>query len=269
MGEQRSAIEEISFVARSTNRVRILETVHDLDGATREDLRTELSVARTTVTRNVETLLEKGWLQQENGEYTVTPGGEAVIERFLDLEETVRTALRLQPFLQWTTREEFDLDLTHLQDASVTVAAPGNPWAMVNEHVARLRESSDDRVALPLTGLHAVEAVHRKVVDGDATVEMIVAEGVAETLFEDDDFAPLTRDLLDSDGFELYLTDAALPFYLGILDETVQVGVDEEGEPRALLETTDDGAREWARERLDVYRREATPLEAWPATERS
>ncbi|WP_435360027.1 helix-turn-helix transcriptional regulator [Haloarchaeobius sp. DFWS5] len=269
MDDRSAIIEEIGFLSRSTNRVRILEVIDEFDGASRDDLRTELAASRTTVTRNVEALLDRGWIRQENREYRVEPGVELVIERFRDLEETVETVQRLQPFLQWTTRETFDVDLSLLRDASLTVAEPGNPWAMVNEHVSGLRESSVDRILLPLTGLHAMEAAHQKIVNGDARAEFVVTKGVVETLFEDPDFAPLTTEMVETGRFEVYQTDEPVPFYLGVLDDTVQVGVDEEGEPRALLETTDPAVLEWASECLDSYQRGAVAVEADPVSESS
>lgn len=262
MGDRSANVEAIEFVARSTNRVQILETLQELDGATRADLRSQLSASRTTVTRNLEALQERGWLRTADQTYALAPGVDAIVDGFLDLEATVATVEDLQPFLEWTTRDAFDVDLAHLRDASITVAEPGNPWAMVNAHVNRIRESTDDRCAIPLTGLHAYEAVHEKVVSGDASTELVVSESVAETMTTDPDFVPLTVDLLEADDFEAYRTDDDVPFYVGILDDVVQVGVDEAGEPRALLETTNPAVRDWARGRLDDLRASAEPIRA-------
>lgn len=260
MTDRNDVVEDVEFIARSTNRVQLLETLRDLDGATRADLRASLSASRTTVTRNLNALEERGWVRQEDGAYVLAPGVDAIVDGFLDLEGIVATVDHLQPFLQWTTREAFDVDLEHLEDAEITVAEPGNPWAMVNAHVATLRESDDLALALPVAGLHGYEVLHERVLAGEVTVDSVVTDGVAESMTTDPEFAPLTADLLAADGFEMHRTTTEMPFFVGVLDDVVQVGVDEGGEPRALLETENDIVREWAREKLAAYRRTAEPV---------
>ncbi|NHN43250.1 winged helix-turn-helix domain-containing protein [Halorubellus sp. JP-L1] len=260
MTDRSGVVEAIEFLARSTNRVQLLETLRDRDQATRDDLRSAVSASRTTVSRNLDALVERGWIQQGDGTYALAPGVEDVLDDFLELEETVGALDHLQPFLEWTDRDAFDVDLSLLRDATVVVPEPGNPWAMVNAHVNRVRESTDDRVAIPVIGLHAYEAVHEKFVNGDARGEIVVSEHVAETMTTDPDYVPLTRELLEVEALELYRTTDDVPFYLGVLDDVVQVGVDEAGEPRALLETSNDAVREWAHERLGALRSRAEPV---------
>lgn len=254
MTERTAAVEDVEFLARSTTRVRLLETLRERDRATRDALRDAVSASRTTVSRNLDALVERGWVDVDDREYALAAGTDAVVDRFLDLESTVATADRLRPFLDHVDREAFDVDLAHLDDATVVAAEPGDPWAMVNAHVDRLRETDDDRIAVPLVGLHAMEALHEKVVDGDATVELVVSDPVAETFRSNQDYATLVDDLRAADGFELHRTEWSVPFYVGVLDDVVQVGVDEDGEPRALLETTDPAVRDWARAKIDSYR---------------
>ncbi|MFC7194956.1 hypothetical protein ACFQL4_10310 [Halosimplex aquaticum] len=43
-------------------------------------------------------------------------------------------------------------------------------------------------------------------------------------------------------------------------DEFVQVGADEDGDPRALLESDDEEVLDWARDRIEYYRRQAVPI---------
>ncbi|WP_323676036.1 winged helix-turn-helix domain-containing protein [Halorubellus sp. PRR65] len=190
------------------------------------------------------------------------PGVDAIVDKFLDLEETVATVDHLQAFLQWTTPDAFDVDLEQLRDAEITVAESENPWAMVNAHVSQLREAEDLRLALPVAGLHGYEVLHERVLAGEATVDSVVTDGVAEAMTTDPEYAPFTADLLAADGFEMRRTSTEIPFFVGVLDDVVQVGVDEGGEPRALLETENDVVREWARETLAAFKRTAETVTA-------
>lgn len=252
--ERPERIEEIEFVARSTNRVRILETLSERERATRGDLREALAASRTTVSRNLDALRERGWVRQSDREYALTPGTEAVVDRFLDLESTVETVDRLRPFLDHVDRDAFDVDLSLLADATVVTANPGDPLAMVNAHVSAIRGCSDFVAALPFFGLHAVEAVHDAVVDGDARVELVAGADALDTFLEAPEYVPFSDPLMDADGFALHRTDADVPFYVGVIDDTVQVGADENGEPGALVESSDPAVRDWAREKIDSLR---------------
>jgi|AntRauTorcE11898_2_1112593.scaffolds.fasta_scaffold03922_5 predicted transcriptional regulator len=208
MTDTEHAIETIEFIARSTNRVQLLETLHESGSADRAELREALSASRTTVTRNLDALVDRGLVCEVDGRYELSPGAELVVEGFRSLAADVATQSRLQPFLDGIDRGTFDVDLSHLTDATVTVAEPGDPLSMVNAHVSRIRESTDVTVVVPVTGLHAYEAVHETV-----------------------------------------------------LDDVVQVGVDDDGEPRALLETDDPVVRDWAHATLAAFRRDSEPVD--------
>jgi hypothetical protein len=66
--------------------------------------------------------------------------------------------------------------------------------------------------------------------------------------------------MVDTGRFEVHVHDGDIPYYLGILDDTVQMGVNEDGEPRGLLETDSEEVREWAENRYESYKQEAEPL---------
>ena len=254
MTDRSDTVEEIEFIARSTNRVRILETLSERQGATRGELRDELAASRTTVARNLDALAERGWVRQIDREYALTPGTDAVVDRFLELASTVATVDRLRPFLDHVDRDAFDVDLSHLEDAEVLTANPGDPLAMVNAHVSAIKRSTDVLLATPFLGLHATEAAHDAVVHGDARHELVATPDAVDTLQDGPEYRQYVNDLQDAAGFELHRATADVPFYVGVLDDTVQVGVDEAGEPRALLETTDPSVRDWARAKIDSFR---------------
>lgn len=254
MTERTDAVEDVEFLARSTTRVRLLETLRERGPATREDLREALSASRTTVSRNLDALCDRGWVRATDREYALSPGTDAIVDRFLDLESTVGIADHLRPFLEHVDDDAFDVDLGLLDEATVTVAEPGDPLAMVNAHVAAIQGSTDVLAAVPFLGLHATEAVHESVVDGDATVELVAGPRVVETLLEAPGYAELAADLQAADGFTLSRAPADVPFYVGVLDDVVQVGVDEDGEPRALIESTTPAVRDWARAKIDSFR---------------
>lgn len=219
-----------------------------------------LDVSRSTVDRGVRELETNGLITYAEGRYTATTLGEFATEQFFDLVETVRIGTRLEPFLRWVPADSFDLDLQYLSDADLFVPRPNDPYAMINRHVKVVENAREHRVVLPLVGLHGMEAVHEAVVENEGESEAIVAPGVAETFQSNPNYTPLFEALVASGRFDVFEYDGDIPYFVGILDETVQIGVDEEGEPRALVETTADEVYEWAEEQVERYKQQSKRL---------
>jgi hypothetical protein len=131
---------------------------------------------------------------------------------------------------------------------------------MVNEHVDTLRRAERFRSALPLISLHGFETVHERVVKDGAIHEIVVTPTVAETLRENADYADLFADLRECENFDAYVCDDEIPFYVGLIDDDgVEIGVDEDGTPRALLSTEAPTVRAWAEDVYERYRPGSEP----------
>ncbi|MFC4988474.1 helix-turn-helix transcriptional regulator [Saliphagus infecundisoli] len=220
----------------------------------------DVDCSRSTVDRAVRELESIGVVEYREGDHGVTPLGETVASGLEALVETVERRIELEPFLEWIPEGEFDLGLEHLSGAELWVPEPGDPWAMVNRHVAALEAADDVRCVLPLTGLHAYEAVYEGVVAG-GRAELIVSPDVARTFRTDPAYADMTAELATTGRYRLSRYDGSIPYFVGLLDDIVQIGVDEAGEPRALLETTDPEARRWAEGEIEAYERDGTRVD--------
>lgn len=253
-------LEAVAFLAGSPARVRILRTLRSDGPTSRDEFRTVLDAARTTVGRNLDALVERGWIARTGSRYELTPCGRLVLDGFEEARGAVRAADRLGPFVRWVDDDALDIDLRALADASVVTGDQTDPFAMVNAHVRRLREAERFRGCLPLVGLHAFETVHDRVIEDGAVHELVVTPGVAATLRESEAYADLYGALAACPRFSAYRYDGDIPFYVGLLDGTVQVGVDDDGDPQALLESTDPRVLEWAERTYRHYREAAAPL---------
>ncbi len=253
-------IGAVAFLSGSQARVALLEQLRRNGRLTERELRGRVEGARTTVHRNLDKLCERGWVRQSGGQYSITTAGEFVVDEFLELVDTVETASRLQPFLECVPGEALDLELRWLRDAELTTPEPGNPLATVNRHVERIEEASRLNALLPVAGLHPYEIVHERVCRGVMEVECIASPSVAETVLSDPDFADLTAEMLDTGQFELYTCDERIPYYLGILDDRVEIGVDDDGSPAGILGTTSENVYEWAETKYAEYRSAADPV---------
>ena len=256
-----SAIEDVEFLVRSPTRVQLLTELAAGGSRSKYELRERIGVDRTTIQRNLDALGQRGWIHREGDGYVLDPCAAHVIDAFGEFVESVDLADRLQPALQLVDPALLDVDVVHFADATVTTAKPGDPWAMVNAHVRRLEEVTDATLMIPLTGLNAKRTLHDRVVEHGARVELIVSPAVLETFRTDPDYTGYYEALKESERMTYRVYEDEMPFYLGLIDdEIVQLGVDEDGEPRALVESRNEEVRAWAARTLDAFRDEAEPV---------
>lgn len=219
----------------------------------------ELDIPRSTLDRAVRELEAVDLLTYREGEYAVTPTGEYLVYSFSAFLERAEQALEMEPFLRWLSVDDLGLDLRHLEGAELYLPDSHDPYAMVNRHVEALERANTFRAILPLVGLHAFEMCYEQVVERGARHEVITEPGVIETLQSDESYASMYRELQETDRFNVFVYEDTIPYFVGVFDdETVQIGVDEEGEPRALLETDGPETRLWAHETIDEYKQQAT-----------
>lgn len=253
-------LEEIRFLARAESRVHIMEHLAEAGSATQRDLRTELDASRTTVARALRSLADKGWIENDDGEYRPTRVGTIIADEFSELLETVRRVEELSDFLRWFPDDESAPDFLNLRDATVTTASDGDPYAPARNQTEILRTADRLRILLPSIDLEGTKTITEQVTHHGLEAETVVSPGLEETL-ESEEFAPLLREKMQTGRSTLLVSSRDLPFYLGLADDgRVQIGVeDDEGFPRALLETTDEAVREWAKDVYRTYREAAKP----------
>lgn len=251
----------VAFLARSDTRVRILRELSAADRLDRDTLRARLDVARTTLARNLDPLAERGWVAAtDTATYVLTLAGETVLAEFERFAETVTVVDEFEPFLRAVPRGAFDLHPRHLAGADLVVATPSDPYAPITRHVEAIETAERYRGLLPAVGLSAMETGTERLADG-ATAELVVGPGVAETLRSESAYADRLDEVPADAGMRLFVATEPVPFFLGVFDATVQIGVaDENGKPQALVETGDETVRAWAEETLADYRADARPL---------
>ncbi len=164
---------------------------------------------------------------------------------------------KLQSFMQWVPDGTLDLDLSLLADAEVTLAQPGDPYAMINKQVQLIKRTEWFRVVLLFTGLHATEAANEQVIQNGAQGELVVESDIADLYCSSPEYAELWGEMEATGRLELFAYDGTLPYSLGVFDDTVQIVVAERDNPRALLETTSETVREWVLEQYHDYKRHA------------
>lgn len=257
MGTNNDTSQVIDVVGQ---RVDFLEAVRDAP----KDKRTlvdETSFSRSTVDRAVRELEALELLEYSDGRYEPTSIGEFTADAYRRFTDTIEVICRLEPFLRWVSPAEFDIDLRWLSDADLFTPEPGDPFAMINRHVQLVARADEARYLLPAVGKHAAEAGRENIIENDAVAELVVSPAAAETLQTDPAYAELFDDISTIDRCRLFVHDGTIPYTIAVFDDdTVQFVVDDDGEPRCLLETDDENVCEWATNEFDTYKQRSDRL---------
>lgn len=131
--------------------------LHEAGHLDKHTITDRLDASRTTVKRNLDSLVERGWAQEVAGEYVITGPGALIAEDFVDLLESIRTAERLAPVMKWTPESTLEFDLRKLTDAKITLSKPNDPYAPVNRCAEVMESAASYRVLLPAVVRPAIE----------------------------------------------------------------------------------------------------------------
>lgn len=253
--EHETPLAAVRFLARADSRARTVEHLLEAGPTSQRELRTHLDASRTTVSRALQALEDRGWVARTEDGYRLTHAGRLVGRAFAGTLETAAAVDELAAFLRWYPAEVELPPLVEADDRAVTYSTDAAPYAPAREQTEILRTADRLRVLLPATDRDSTATLAEQVADRGLTVESVVPPHVAATLTSET-FAPLVRETIETGRSTVYVTERPVPFYLGLADDgRVQVGLaDDDGLPRALLETADDGVRAWAEALYADYR---------------
>ena len=257
-----SAIQDIEFLARSEHRVTALEALaecrHD-----RRDLRAVTGASDPTIGRLLRDFEDRAWIVRDGPFYELTPLGEFVTDRFLELREGMRTGETLREVWHWLPREMEEFAVEDFQDVVVAYPGPNYPYEPV-ERVTHLLESTDAIRGLGTTIYKSgnLEVFCRRVIEG-MEMEYIYSPPVLRAIVE---WNPaLTARAFERDNCTILVHDA-LPdgnrCGLNIMDDCVGIcGHDPEtAQLEAVIDTASPEAREWAESVYERCRLEAREL---------
>lgn len=263
--EPSTPLEKILFLARAESRVAILDSLTEEGPATQRALRDRVDASRTTVSRAVQSLTDCGWVKHSDGTYQVTQAGRLVSTSFARLRDTVKRVSDLAEFFRWFPESVATPDLLGADDVSVTYSTAAEPYAPARTQTEILHSADHLHILLPAVELESTNVLAEEVTERGLTMESVVSPGLESTI-ESEAFAPPMRATVGAAGVDLFIAAEPPPLYLGIAaNGRTQIGLaDDDGLPRALLETTDDGVREWAE---DLYRTYRDPARHKPVEE--
>lgn len=257
------AVRDIEFLARSEHRIGAFEALTD-GRRDRRDLRAATGASSPTIGRIVGDFEDRRWIVRDGSSYELTPLGEFVADRFLELREGMRTGRTLRDVWRWLPREMDGFSVECFADAVVSYPGPGYPYQPV-ERVTRLLESTESIRGLGTTVYKSgnLETFCRRVLEG-MDAEYVYSPSVLRAVIA---WNPeLTARVLERENCTI-LIDDDLPdddrCGLNIMDDRIGIcGHDPEtAQLEAVIDTRSLDVREWAMAVYEECRREARPFE--------
>lgn len=237
----------------------VLDVLREEDSIDRRELEQRLDVSRSTVHRFTRSLRENGLIERTGSEFVLTPLGEVTAEEVTKFQSTIETAWELAPILQAAATHDIDIDIKPFTDATVTSAAPGDPYRPVNRFMSLVKSTETLRGLDPasISPMH-VDEMYDRIRNGMKT-EAVYPLAVAKDFLTS--YPKRAQTVLESGYLTLWIHND-LPFGLTLYDDRIGVGIydDETGLLRIYADTDAPIAREWAEDVYTGYRADATPL---------
>ncbi|QWC18157.1 ArsR family transcriptional regulator [Halorubrum sp. 2020YC2] len=254
-------LEEIEFLARSTNRVEVLRLLAARPH-TRGELAATTGASQATLGRILEDFAERSWVTREGRKYVATATGELVADGIDDLVAVLETEGKLRDVVAYLPTAEFGFDLRHLADATVTVPSRTRPSAPLQRVLEGMEGAETLRAVSHTLNEQSLATAHGRVTAGQQTFEAVLSSSTLEALAVEDQLWARVRALGNHDSAAIRVADGNVPLSVTIADDTVYLLVrDEGGILRAAIHTDDPAVRAWATETLSDYWEHATPFD--------
>ena len=254
-------LDDIEFLAASENRVRVLTYLRET-AASRQELHEGTGVSRSTLSRCLSGLQERGWITQSGSRCEITPLGKCFVDEFTELlrmAEGIRTLRDLETSLPIA---EMDIDPRHFADATVAVVTRADPTAPVRRVKRLIRRADHVRLTTSLFEGPLVEVLWDQTVHGDLTALVVVSDGVIETVRDNAEMARMLRETLRTEQVEFLRSDGAVPHIVVLVDDSRGCVLvrDDDGVVRGELDTDDAAFRSWVASTIEEQRQGATPV---------
>lgn len=255
-----SALEEIEFLALSSNRVEVLRLLAT-DPHSRGELAAETGASQATLGRIITDFEDRSWIRRTGGEYVATATGRIVADGFTDLLDILDTERGLRDIVQYLPTDVMEFDLRHLADATITAPSQTRPNAPIQRLLDLLRDAEEVRAFSHAFNDQTIRVVQERVAAGDQQFTGVFSTGAIDALTADARLRDRLSTLVDEPNASLRVRLDGVPIAVMIADDVVHMLVrDDNGVLQASLDTTAPAVLDWATETFDEYWDTSKPL---------
>jgi predicted transcriptional regulator len=257
----RGPLEEIEFLARSPNRVRVLDELAR-GGMDRRELEDSTGVARATLGRILDDFQARNWVIEDDRQYRTTQLGAYVSREFERVLTRFEPVPALDEVAQWFPEDGFGFDLKHLVGATIVRSTKPDALAPTAHVSRRLRTADTVRLATYSVLPGVVAECWSGTVERDLELEGVFEERALERFGADPRTIERAREILETGRADVYVADGDVPSTVFVVDEVVLLCLSGgEGAPLAVIETDDEAVLTWAEATIDDLRDEGERLD--------
>jgi predicted transcriptional regulator len=256
------ALADVAYLARSSNRIRLLQTLVSAPAASRE-LRVRTGTSKTTCNRILNEFEERSWVRQRpDGTYEATAraGHIAVqFQPFVDSVATIRSlgddaAVLPAEELAWGPDGRLTFGLHQFEDATVKRQRPQQKGVGRPELAEAFRTTTTiftvcDGAPPRIIG----EALQDRADEADLSGAGVFSVELFEYLRDHHEGPPDWADLVEA-GVPAYRYDGATPNNLTVTDESTFVFAENSDGTMAVVISQNDAVRTWGIDVVERYR---------------
>ncbi len=245
----------------------LLTALRKHERLTSQQLERRLDQSRATTNRHLAAVREAGLSTTTNGEHALTEFGTVVLEEVESVCHQLHVAAQLPELVEQLYACPVAFDIRLLEGSTVTMATSEEPYRMHERYLELWNDTERVR------GVRSIGAVPPDIVEGitpqlrgDVEVESIWTPTAAAQYLER--YPEAASLWLEEPNARMRITRESIPVQLGVFDHRLTFTVHDErtGHPRALVDTANPEALEWARELYAQYLDQSQPLETWMDT---
>jgi predicted transcriptional regulator len=252
-------LEEIEFLALSTNRVDVLSQLAE-GPQTRQELGAATGASQPTLGRILRDFEERHWVTPSSEGYEATATGRLVADGIGEFYSILETERKLREIIEWLPTEELTFDLRGLREATITVPSQTHPGAPVSRVIDLIKDAEQVKILSHAFNDRTLEAVTDWVAAG-GSFEGVFSAAAIKPVADDAALADLLRELVDSETATVRIYDGPVPLAVTLTDSVVSLLVrDDNGRLQAALDTDNPEVTDWAEELYSRYWEESQPL---------
>lgn len=253
--------EEVNFLIRSKNRVKILITLAAASHSERE-LVGQTDISDVTVSRCLDKFRDRGWVRETDGGYETTAVGTLIAEDYTRLEESVDVAARIGPDIDLLPTRQMNFDLRYLKEARITDPDGREALRVLDRWMELIYESDHIRTLVHVTGEVAAETVIDALEEGDLRFEAVIPPHHLRDVKETTALRESYRGIIEAGGdLSVAAEDPEKPYSVAIYDDLVAIaGFDSTGAIKIGIESRADPVRNWVKRTYTTYADDARPL---------
>lgn len=243
----------LEFLALSPNRMTILTALANKTSVSRAELQRETGIPRSTLSRILGELGDRGLVSKVSHRYEATPFGGLVAARLYSIFNSIAAMQRLQALLNQLSDTDSDLIFTSHTNSEILTPTSADPRAPIRRLADLLHTVSHVRLLVPCIIPMLLEE-SSPIGMGKPTFEIVVPHTILKA--DKDDLGPPRglRSMITSEDGTLFAYDGNIPYFAGTFDETAVVGLtDDDGTMQGFIETRDERICSWTQTTFEAY----------------